>query len=184
MLTCFAAGAQTAAVPAQPQSTQHDAPAADKDIDVQALPISLERIGEGLERTQVIDLDALRPTFRVQIVGTRPRWTLGIDWLGTEEGFKPPAGTPWHSQYLNMVTPAQARSFGAFEGTDLLQVLGTSVAQGLAAGLLTGKIKSAVQARRERLAREEVDAAIAAWKKEREAEAAKHGRGTLAPAPQ
>ena len=150
---------------------------------MEALPISLDRISEGLERTHVIDLDALRPTFRVQIVGTRPRWTLGIDWLGTEEGFKPPAGTPWHSQYLNMVTPTQARSFGAFEGTDLLQVLGTSVAQGLAAGLLTGKIKSAVQARRERLAREEVDAAIAAWKKEREAEAAKRGRGASAPAP-
>ena len=150
---------------------------------MESLPISLERIGEELERTPVIDLEALRPTFRVQIVAARPRWTLGIDWLGTEEGFKPPAGTPWHNQYLNMVTPHQARSFGAFEGTDLLQVVGTSFVQALAAGLVTGKIKSAVQARRERLAREEVDAAIAAWKKEREAEAARRGRDTSAPAP-
>jgi hypothetical protein len=150
---------------------------------VEALPISLERIGEKLERTPVIDLDALRPTFRVQIVAPRPRWTLAIDWLGTEDGFRPPAGQPWHNEYLNMTTPHQARSFGAFEGTDLLQVMGTSFVQHLAAGLVSGKIKSAVQARRERLAREEVDAAIAAWRKEREAEAATHGGGVSAAAP-
>jgi hypothetical protein len=178
-----AAGAQTTGAPAQRPSTQQEAPAADTPINVEALPISLERIGEGLERAPVIDLEALRPTFRVQIVGARPRWTLGIDWLGTEEGIKPPAGTPWHNQYLNMVTPPQARSFGAFEGTDLLQVVGTSFVQALAAGLVTGKIKSAVQARRERRAREEVDAAIAAWKKEREAEAARKGQDASAPAP-
>ena len=178
-----AAGAQTTGTPAQRPSRQQEAPAADTPINVEALPISLERIGEGLERTPVIDLEALRPTFRVQIVGARPRWTLGIDWLGTDEGIKPPAGTPWHNQYLNMVTPPQARSFGAFEGTDLLQVVGTSFVQALAAGLVTGKIKSAVQARRERRAREEVDAAIAAWKKEREAEAARKGQDASAPAP-
>ena len=178
-----AAWAQTPGAPAQRPPGQQDAPATDTPINVESLPISLERIGEELERTPVIDLEALRPTFRVQIVGARPRWTLGIDWLGTEEGFKPPAGTPWHNQYLNMVTPHQARSFGAFEGTDLLQVVGTSFVQALAAGLVTGKIKSAVQARSERRAREEVDAAIAAWKKEREAEAATKGRVTSAPAP-
>ncbi len=176
-----AAGAQTTEAPPQPQP--QNPPAAKTAVNVDALPVSLERISEDLERTPVIDLDALRPTFRVQIVGTRARWTLGIDWLGTEEGVKPPAGTPWHNQYLNMVTPAEARSFGAFEGTDLLQVMGTSLAQGLAAGLVAGKIKSALRARREREAREEVDAAIAAWKKEREAEAARHGRGASAPAP-
>jgi hypothetical protein len=178
-----AAGAQTTGTHAQRPSRQQEAPAADTPINVEALPISLERIGEGLERTPVIDLEALRPTFRVRIVGSRPRWTLGIDWLGTEEGIKPPAGTPWHNQYLNMVTPPQARSFGAFEGTDLLQVVGTSFVQALAAGLVTGKIKSAVQARRERRAREEVDAAIAAWKKEREADAARKGQDAAAPAP-
>src|ERR687898_959598 len=127
-----AAWAQTPGAPAQGQPRQKDAPATYTPINVEALPISLERIGEELERTPVIDLEALRPTFRVQIVATRPRWTLGIDWLGTEEGFKPPAGTPWHNQYLNMVTPHQARSFGAFEGTDLLQVMGTSFVQALA----------------------------------------------------
>lgn len=177
VLSCPAAGAQAGGAPVQPpvRPQRQELPASDTAIDVDALPISLERIEERLERTPVIDLETLRPTFRVQIIGTRPRWTLGIDWLGTEEGFKPPAGIPWHNQYLNMVTPAQARSFGAFEGTDLLQVMGTSVAQGLAAGLLAGKIKSTLRARREREAREEVDAAIAAWKKEREAEAAKKG---------
>ena len=36
---------------------------------------------------------ATRPTFRVQIFGTRPRWTTGIDWLGTANGRTPPAGS-------------------------------------------------------------------------------------------
>jgi hypothetical protein len=183
LLSAPAAGAQTGGASAPPRPQQQNPPASATAVDVDALPISLERISEGLERTPVIDLDALRPTFRVEIVGTRERWTLEIDWLGTEEGFKPPAGTPWHNQYLNMVTPAQAGSFGAFEGSDLLQVMGTSLAQRLAAGWVAGKITSAVRGRRERKAREEVDAAIAAWKKEREAEAAKNDLDAAAPAP-
>src|SRR5688572_19181351 len=72
-----AAGAQTTGAPAQPRPQGQDARPEDARIDVEALPISLERIGEELERTPVIDLEALRPTFRVQIVAARPRWTLG-----------------------------------------------------------------------------------------------------------
>jgi hypothetical protein len=70
-----------------------------------------------------------------------------------------------------MTTPPQARSFGAFEGTDLLQVMVTSLVQGLATETVAGAIKAAIRERRERQAKEEVDAAIAAWKKEREAAA-------------
>ena len=89
-------------------------------------------------------------------------------------------GVPWHDQYLNMVTPPQARSFGAFEGTDLLQVMATSLVQGLAIETVAGAITAAIRERRERQAKAEVDAAIAAWKKERDAAAAPE-RGTASP---
>ncbi len=170
LLSCGPARAQGSGPPQRPESP---APATDGAVDVDALPISLERISEQLEKPPVLDLSATRPTFRLQIFGTRPRWSTGIDWLGTANGRTPPAGSPWHDQFLNMVTPPQARSFGAFEGTDLLQVMATSFAQGLVAGAVTGKIKATLRNRRERAAREEVDAAIAAWRKEQDAAAAR-----------
>jgi len=88
---------------------------------------------------------------------------------------------PWHDQFLNMTTPPEARSFGAFEGTDLLQVMATSLVQRLATETVVGAIKAAFRDRRERQAKEEVDAAIEAWKKEREA-AALRERETQEPA--
>jgi hypothetical protein len=142
-------------------------------VNVDALPLSLERIAEQLQQEPVLELTFDGPIFRMQVFGTRPRWLGDIDWLDIADGRRPPAGRPWNDQFLDMVTPAQARSFGAFEGTDLLQVLATSYAQGLAARAVTGKISSTLRERRERLAREEVDAAIAEWKRQREAEAAK-----------
>jgi hypothetical protein len=152
-------------------------------VNVDALPISLDRIGKQLEKTPVLDLSATRPMFRMQIFGTRPRWTTSIDWLGTANGGRPPVGTPWHDQFLNMVTPPEARSFGAFQGTDLLQVMATSLAQGLAVGAVAGKIKTTIRERRERAARAEVDAAIAEWRKERDAETARKASSGALPAP-
>ena len=184
VVLCLLRGASAAAqTDATPQARQQRSPAATTapDVNVDALPISLDRIREQLEKQPALDLNALRPTFRVQIFGTRPRWLTGIDWLGTANGVKPPAGTPWHDQFLNMTTPPQARSFGAFEGTDLLQVMGTSLAQGLVAGAVVGKIKSSIHNRRERQAREEVDAAIAAWRKEQDAAAARKAETAQSP---
>jgi hypothetical protein len=167
--------AQTAArAPGQPagQPAAQTAPAS-PPIDVDALPLDLDRIAEQLRQKPVLQLDPDRPIFRLQVFGTRPRWLDEIDWLDIASRGKPPAGIPWNARFLDMVTPPQARSFGASEGTDLLQLLATSYAQGLAAGAVVGKISSALQERRERRAREEVDAAIAEWKRQREAEAAK-----------
>jgi hypothetical protein len=155
-------------------------------VNVDALPLSLDRIAEQLEKPPALRLDTIHPTFRVQIFGERPRWLADIDWLGAADGRKLPVGAPWHDQFLNMVTPAEARSFGAFEGTDLLQVMATSLAQGLATQAVVGAINSAIRERRERRAKEEVDAAIAAWKKEREAAAAKEsadGDASASPPP-
>ena len=177
LLRCGLATAQTSGVPSTPPGTTPQPPA----VNVDALPLSLERIAERLEEPPALRLDTTRPTFRVQIFGRRQQWLGDIDWLGTADGRKPPVGVPWHDQFLNMVTPQQARSFGAFEGTDLLQVMATSLVQRLATETVVGAIKAAISERRERQAQEEVDAAIAAWKKEREAAEAQE-RATQGPA--
>jgi hypothetical protein len=168
LLGCGAAGAQTSGAPPEPQPTPSTRPA----VNVDALPLSLDRIAEALDRPPALQVEATRPIFRVHIVGQRQRWLGDFDWLGTADGRRPPVGVPWHDQFLSMVTPQQAQSFGAFEGTDLLQVMATSLAQGLAIETVVGAIKTAIRERREREAKAEVDAAIAAWKKEREAAAA------------
>jgi hypothetical protein len=176
LLRCAGASAQAVDAPPPPSR-----PSPPPDVNVDALPLSLDRIAERLEQPPALRLDTTRPTFRVQIYGQRQRWLGDIDWLGTADGRRPPVGVPWHDQFLNMVTPEQARSFGAFEGTDLLQVMATSFLQGFATETVVGAIKGAIRDRRERQAKEEVDAAIAAWKKEREA-AALRERATQEPA--
>jgi hypothetical protein len=183
LLSCAPAVAQTAAPATAPQQQQLPPPPSAPTIRVDALPISVDRIAEQLQHPPVLQLAINGPIFRVRIFGARPRWLGDIDWLGVAEGGKPPVGTPWRDQYLNMVTPPEARSFGAFTGTDLLQVVATSFAQGAATGAIVGKVKEALHDRRERQAREEVDAAIAAWKKEREAAAAKEHDSPLHEAP-
>src|SRR5215203_4156237 len=182
LLGCVTASAQTSGTPQPAQG--NGAATAEPRVNVDALPISLDRISDALEKAPTLALGATRPTFRMQIFGTRSRWTTAIDWLGTADGRKPPAGTPWHTQFLDLVTPPEARAFGAFTGTDLLQVMATSLAQGVGAAAVIGKIKSTVKERRERNAREEVDAAIAAWKQERDAAAARAAAAEAAePAP-
>ena len=176
LLRCAAAGAQTSDAP--PVSSPPPSP---PPVNVDALPLSLDHIAEQLEKPPGLALYTTRPTFRVQIYGQRQRWLGEIDWLGTADGRKPPVGVPWHDQFLNMTTPPEARSFGAFEGTDLLQVMATSLVQRLATETVVGAIKAAFRDRRERQAKEEVDAAIEAWKKEREA-AALRERETQEPA--
>ena len=149
--------------PAQPSSD------ATPPVEVEELPLSVERIQNRLAQPSAIGLDLIQPVFRLEVVERRPEWQIEIDWLGTRDGAPVPFGYPWHDQFLAMVTPPEARAFGAFTGTDLLQILATSLAQGLVTTAVTGKIKSALRERRQREAREEVDAAIEAWRREREA---------------
>ena len=138
-------------------------------VDVDELPVSVERIQNRLAQPSAITLDLIQPVFRLEVVERRPEWQIDIDWLGTRDGAPVPYGYPWHDQFLAMVTPPEARAFGAFTGTDLLQILATSLAQGLITTAVAEKITSAIKERRAREAREEVDAAIDAWRREREA---------------
>jgi hypothetical protein len=68
-----------------------------------------------------------------------------------------------HADFLQAVTPPTMRSFGAFEGGDLLQVLATSFATGLAmngGSKMVGAVRNWVSDRRHRAAVEEVRAVL------------------------
>ena len=159
------------ATPAGAQQPQPERPSSSPatPVDVDELPVSVERIQNRLAQPSALSLDLIQPVFRLEVVERRPEWKIEIDWLGTRDGAPVPFGYPWHDQFLAMVTPPEARAFSAFTGTDLLQILATSLAQGLITQAVAAKIKSAITERRAREAREEVDAAIEAWRREREA---------------
>src|SRR6187401_3138552 len=69
---------------------------------------------------------------------------------------------------MDMVTPQTARPFGQVTGWDLLQLSATSLVEGMTTKSLAQKIKAASERRRAAEAQAEVDAAIEAWKGERE----------------
>jgi hypothetical protein len=156
MLVLLAAG------PAAAQQEQRRAPT---PVDVEQLPISVDRIEDDLSTPPAISLESTQPLFRVEIVAPRQRWLGEIDWLGATERAGPIVPVPsLHDQYLARVTPPEARMFGAFEGAELFQVMVTSLIQGLAARKVADKVKEAARKRREEAAQREVDEAIARWR--------------------
>jgi hypothetical protein len=157
--TAAAPTAATGTVPPRPAST----------VNVDELPISVNRIGRNLGRPATLSLELAQPMFRVEIVESRPRWLGDIEWVPAEDRAMPHASGPaWHRDFLAMVTPQQARPFGQVQGFDLLQLVASSFAQGVATNMVVGKIKKAVERRRASKVRAEVDAAIDAWKRDRQ----------------
>lgn len=145
-------------------------PGVQAGVDVDDLPISVERIEENLQKPPAISLESTRPLFRVEIVATPPRWVEGIDWTGTKDRIGPNVQIPsLHEQFIARVTPREAQLFGAFEGAELFQVAVTSLLQGLAARKVADRTKDLVRARREAAARRAVDAAIERWRQTLEA---------------
>lgn len=145
----------TLAAPARGQAAGDAGPAA------RPLPVSLDRIRRELERPDTLRRSAERderPMFSVEIEVPLPRFA---DFVGEGELLQSPS--PWggmtHSDFLAMVTPAQARAYGAFTNADLLQVVATSIASAYAlngAAGLVEDVKSMLRERRTRAAREEV----------------------------
>jgi hypothetical protein len=137
-------------------------------VDVSELPIDVNRIQTQLAQPRDINLDLLRPTFRTSVIERRPRWFDEIDWLEDVRGMPTPTGPAWHTEFLNMVTPPEARMYGAYTSSELLQVAATSLLQALAANTVANAIKTAVRNRKEEAAKREVDEAIEQWKQEQE----------------
>ena len=145
-------------------------PAPATRVEVDDLPISVSRIGRQLSRPAPITAEITRPMFRLDIVERRPKWFSAIEWLPEEDRRLPmPSGPAWHREFLTMVTPETARPFGQSTGWDLLQLTATRLVEGMTTKSLAQKIRAASARHRAAEARAEVDAAIAAWKAEREA---------------
>ena len=93
-----------------------------------------------------------------------------IQWLPEADRRLPtPYGTAWNREFLDMVTPQTARPFGQSTGWDLLQLMSTSLVEGLTTKSLAQKIKASAARRRAAEAHAEVDAAIDAWRSEQNA---------------
>jgi hypothetical protein len=128
------------------------------------LPTSVENVREGLSREPVLQLDA-PPVFRIEVTERRPRyWDMQSPFHFT---FEPQAGGSWHNQFLAMTTPDEVRMYSPmYSNADTAMVAATSLAFAGAASLVSAAFREWREARREgraRAAREEVDAALAAW---------------------
>jgi hypothetical protein len=125
------------------------------------LGVSFDRVKAALERElgPALRISSDQPTFRVEIIEKRkpflPDFTEGlkIDW-------QPVTATGlYHDEFMSMVTPPQARPYGAFVNGELVQVALTSVLNSLlmsGARSLIDSGRDAWQARVEQAIREQV----------------------------
>jgi hypothetical protein len=131
------------------------------------LPVSLDNIREGLERTPALSLRALdeRPTFRVQILERQKIEEL-LASLNFKAGPTPAGGVYMYEQQRQMFNPVDRplmQPYAAFSTGELLTIL----IENLIGKYLGGKALDAVskmeRARAEANAREEVRAAVAQY---------------------
>jgi hypothetical protein len=127
--------------------------------------VSVDRIREGLSREPVIRLDS-QPVFRVAISERRPRyWDLQSPFLFKLEPRT--TTTRWHDEFLSMVTPEEVSMYGPMHSSgETAQLVGTGLLFAGAVKLVQAGFSKWRENRREgkaRDAREEVDAALAAW---------------------
>ena len=173
MASCLAvtASAQQASVPSAPAGStarQHGRTAASgtdpaSGLDAGPLPVSFDRIREGLAREPVLRLDSL-PVFSLTVNERRPRyWDLQSPFLFTVEPRT--STTRWHDEFLSMVTPDEARLYSPMlSPSETATIAATSLLFAGAASLLKAGFSEWEQGRREGKARaavEEVDAALA-----------------------
>jgi hypothetical protein len=107
----------------------------------------LERIREGLARGKPLDLD-LPPgtaTFRMEIEGTLPDIST---WLGDVRALHagPVVMSPYHAEFLRMVTPPDIRA--SLTNGEVAQLLATGVAGGLALRQVFAALRNALAAGR------------------------------------
>ena len=140
---------------------QQTAPATAPD----ELPISLDRIQRALSTRPALDLKEQHPVFRLEVFGKKP--TLE-DILGEKFWLGPSSyGGMTHQDFMNMVTPKELQSFGAFSGTSLLQAAALSLAEQWALKQAIRKFRSAFTEHEREAARKEVMDALAELEKAR-----------------
>jgi len=130
------------------------------------LPVSVDRVREGLSHEPVLRLDSL-PVFSLTVNERRPRyWDLQSPFLFEVEPRT--TTTRWHDEYLAMTTPTEAKMYGSMlSQSETATIAATSLLFAGAMSLVQAGFSEWRQSRREGKAREaseEVDAALAAWK--------------------
>ena len=131
------------------------------------LPVSLDRIQRALSNKPAIELKEQNPVFRLEIFGRKP--TIE-DVLGERFWVGPtPYGGMTHQDFLNMVTPPWAQSYGAFTGKSLLAATALTLMEQWALKGALHKFRSAINNREREAARKEVIDALAALERARAA---------------
>ena len=129
------------------------------------LPVSVDRIREGLGREPAFRFDGM-PVFSLTINERRPRyWDLQSPFLFKVEPRT--STTRWHDEFQAMVTPDEARLYSPMlSASETATIAATGMLFAGAASLLKAGFGEWQQGRREGKARAavaEVDAALAAW---------------------
>jgi hypothetical protein len=133
----------------------------------EALPVSLERIQRALSTKPAIELKEQNPVFRLEIFGRKP--TIE-DILGERFWIGPtPYGSMTHQEFLDMVTPKWAQSYGAFTGKSLLAATALTLMEQWALKGAIYKFRNAIDNREREAARKEVMEALAALERARAA---------------
>lgn len=140
-------------------------------VDVDELPIDLEKIRRELERQPAIVLEAEEivseglPIYRVRVEAREPSIhdILGPDYLrGPVE-----AGAMTHQEFLNLVTPEGLKGYAPYSNAQAATVAITSLALQWALKTAIEKFRSASDERAKAAARKEVQEALEALRKAR-----------------
>jgi hypothetical protein len=159
--TFLVAGQQPATPPA---STATTAPA---PVNVDDLPVSLDRIQRALAGPPPIKLSEEHPVFRLEIFGRKP--TIE-DILGERFWIGPvPYGGMTHQEFLDMVTPKLAQPYAGFTGKYLVAETALALAETWALKTAIRKFKDAKSEHDREAARKEVLEALAALDRARHA---------------
>ncbi len=127
--------------------------------------MSLDRIQRALSKPAPIQLKEQTPVFRLEVFGRKP--TLE-DILGEKFWIGPtPYGGMTHQEFLDMVTPPEARPYGGFTGGHLLAEVGLTLAEQWALKQAIRKFRDAREEHEREAARKEVMEALAALEKAR-----------------
>lgn len=154
---------------AQPPQTPatEDGSSSAATMNIDRLPIDINKIQRALSRPPAIKLETSRTVFRVEIFGRTPTIEdiLGRDYLRGPV----PGGVMTHQEFLNMVTPKDVQGYAAFDNKQALTVAATSFALKWALQKAVDKYQSAQNERAREAAKREVEEALADLRRARRA---------------
>jgi len=173
MATAFLACVLVLSMQQQPATAPAVTPPAAADpapVNVDDLPVSLDRIQRALSAPPPIALREQHPVFRLEIFGRQP--TIE-DLLGERFWVGPvPYGGMTHQEFLDMVTPKQVQAYQGFSGKYLVAQTALTIAEMWAFNSVKAaiaKFKKAMNDRERAAARQEVLDAMAAYERARQA---------------